>query len=370
MVVVDDGSADPDRTAEVARAAGGHVVRLAANAGPAAARNAGLAAVATPLVAMVDSDCTTEPGWWQPLVAHFADPEVAAVAPRVRPAQGGTRWWDRYDAARGPLDRGARPGTVRPGGRIPFVPTAALVVRTAALGRPCFDEDLRGGEDVDLVWRLVAAGWTVRYVPEVVVGHDGPGGWRPALARRFFYGTTAGPLARRHPGDLAPAALAAPTAAAWTLALAGQPLLGLSVVGWSVAVLAARLRTVVRHPRTEAARIAGLGSLQAGGPALGGLFRVWGPLLVAGLAWRRTRRLALLALVVPPLGDWRRSRPPLDPLRYGVAHVADDLAYGAGVWWGCLQARTLRPLLPSLVFRSSRWRRGSVGRDPGGAAGG
>src|SRR3546814_9526624 len=35
-----------------------------------------------------------------------------------------------------------------------------------------FAEDLRVGEDVDLVWRLVAAENRVRYEPAVTAGHD------------------------------------------------------------------------------------------------------------------------------------------------------------------------------------------------------
>ena len=42
-----------------------------------------------------------------------------------------------------------------------------------------FDADLRVGEDVDLVWRLVDAGWSVRYQPSVTVFHREP----PVLGR-------------------------------------------------------------------------------------------------------------------------------------------------------------------------------------------
>ena len=82
---------------------------------------------------------------------------------------------------------------MRPGSRIPFVPSAALLVRTdVALGPDLFDPALRGGEDVDLVWRLGEAGWDVRYVPASTVAHEGPATLEDFLARRAFYGTTAG----------------------------------------------------------------------------------------------------------------------------------------------------------------------------------
>ena len=42
------------------------------------------------------------------------------------------------------------------------------------VGTPRYDPGLRGGEDVDLVWRLGQAGWDVRYVPAGTVEHGGP----------------------------------------------------------------------------------------------------------------------------------------------------------------------------------------------------
>ena len=126
--------------------------------GPAAARNSGLAEVATPLVVFVDSDCAVRPGWLEELVAVFVDPRVGLAAPRVV-ATGGLGPLAAYDRVRSPLDLGPDEAVVRPGSTVPFVPSAALAARAEvvrALGG--FDEDLRVGEDVDLVWRAVAVG--------------------------------------------------------------------------------------------------------------------------------------------------------------------------------------------------------------------
>ena len=88
-IVVDDASADAGATKEIAERHGAAFVGLAINVGPAAARNAGLAAVHSALVAFVDSDCVPSDGWLAPLLGHFDDPVVAAVAPRIVP---GRRW--------------------------------------------------------------------------------------------------------------------------------------------------------------------------------------------------------------------------------------------------------------------------------------
>jgi mycofactocin glycosyltransferase len=60
-------------------------------------------------------------------------------------------------------------------------------------------------------------------------------------------------------------------------------------------------------------------------------------------------------LAVPALHDAMGHRGTLTPARYVAARVADDLAYGAGVWKGCWQSRTLAPLTPHIALRSRTW---------------
>jgi len=240
------------------------------------------------------------------------------------------------------------------------VPSATLLVRREAVGDNVFDPELRGGEDVDLVWRLVDAGWDVRYEPDATVQHDGPsrvGSW---LGRRAFYGTTAGPLARRHPPSLAPLQASAWSAGVWALAGARRPFLAAGMLAASVLVLARRLNGLVEEPISVATQIAAGGTVKSALPALHGLARAWSPALVLGLCWPRTRRGAALALLGPALGDWFTDQADLDPIRYAGLHVADDVAYGMGLWLGCFNARTLAPLLPRVVFRARIWSSASL----------
>jgi mycofactocin glycosyltransferase len=367
-VVVDDASSDPARTRAVAEQAGAKVIALPANVGPSAARNAGLAWSDTALVVFIDSDCVPDDGWLEPLLAHFNDPMVAAVAPRIVPVTvDPPTAVTRYEAVRSSLDRGSTPGLVRPMSPIPYVPSATLMIRRDAVPVVLFDPRLRGGEDVDLVWRLVQAGWDVRYEPEATVRHDGPrtlGAW---LDRRAFYGSTAGPLARRHPGSLAPLHTSAWTAAVWVLVAVRRPFPAAGVLAASILVLARRLSGLVDEPAKVAAQIAGSGTAKSALPALSGLTRAWSPALVLALCWRKTRRAAALALLAPAASDWVAERGGLDPIRYGALHVADDLAYGGGVWLGCLRARTLAPLLPRVEFRARIWSSRSLRTQLGGA---
>jgi hypothetical protein len=111
----------------------------------------------------------------------------------------------------------------------------------------------------------------------------------------------------------------------------------------------------VRQPVKVAGQIAGGGTARAALPALSGVTRAWSPALVAGLLSRRTRGAAALALLAPAVRDWAGEPGDLDPVRYACLHVADDVAYGSGVWAGCLQQRTVRPLVPRLAWRSRVW---------------
>ena len=365
-VVVDDASRQADAIGQVAEHHGAQLVALADNVGPSGARNAGLATVRSALVAFVDSDCAPSDGWLEPLLSHFDDPLVAAVAPRIVAAgvEAGPTL-SRYEATRSPLDRGTRPSLVRPRGPVPFVPSATLVMRSdLATGPDLFDPALRGGEDVDLVWRLGEAGWDVRYEPTSTVRHHGAATLGRFLARQAFYGSTAGALARRHPGAVPPAELSVWTFAACVLALARRPWLAIGTVAVSVALLARRLSGLVDRPGAVAARVAGGGTACGAVATLGGLSRVWSPALALALAFRRTRRIATAGLLLPALADWVSGHRTLDPVRYAALHVADDTAYGMGVWAGCLRARVIEPLLPRVVRSASPWSGRALRADP------
>jgi mycofactocin system glycosyltransferase len=365
VLVVDDGSRDPAAVAAVARDAGAGCLHRPVNGGPAAARNTGLAAVQTPLVAFLDSDCVPAPGWLDGLLPHFADPVVAAVAPRIVPYEpnGATGraagWLARYEGFSSTLDMGAVPSIVRPGAKVSYVPGAALVLRTGpARAAGGFAEHLPVGEDVDFVWRLAGHGWQVRYEPAAAVAHQHRvrlGSW---FARRMDYGTSAAPLELRHPGTLPAVAMSGWTAAAWAAVAAGPPPAGpaggLAITATATALLARRLAPLTGDQTWPvAARLAAGGTVAAGRLLGSTLTRAWWPLaLPAAVAVPRLRvPLAALALTPPVLG-WAERRPPMDPVRYVSARLLDDVAYSLGVWRGCLRHRTARPLLPKLTWRA------------------
>ena len=351
IIVVDDGSHSP-AVGEVTAAHGATSVRHEANRGPAAARNTGLREVSTPLVAFVDADCVVTPGWLETLTGHFDDPRVAAVAPRISPRISTTGLLARYEAARSALDMGPRPELVTHGAALAYLPSAALVVRRECLADDRFDERLRVGEDVDLVWRLIGDGHLVRYEPAAVVTHEirtAPVRWAGRIAD---YGSSAAELDRRHPGRLAPARLSVFNVAAAALLLTRHPVAGLAAIGAAAARLAATLRASSVDLGAVPPVVAK--TLLSDADSAGHLLRrEWWPigwLALAGVRRSWLARAAVAVMLLAPVRDWLTRRPDVDLPRYLALRLAEDAAYGSGVITGAVRSRRPRVLLPRLRF--------------------
>jgi len=360
VIVVDDGSADPGALRAVVDRVGARVLRHDTPRGPAAARNAGLATASTPLVAFLDSDVLPTPGWLEPLLAHLADPAVGLVAPRIvalPPPRGWSSqspvsgWLGRYEAVRSSLDLGPDAAVIVPRTRVAYVPSAAMLVRRTAAGAG-FDDAMHVAEDVDLVLRLHLAGWRMRYEPTSRVAHDHRTSLRAWWLRKAYYGTGAAPLALRHHRAVPPMVLSPWAAAVAAALLARRPLVAAAAGVWAVQRLAPQLPELSR-PWLTAARIIGLGAVGAVGQTADAVTRHYWP--VAALACvvsPRARRTVTAVALAEGVVDWVRHRdrdPAARPglLGHLVAHRLDDLAYGAGLWWGAVRHHTLEPLRPT-----------------------
>ena len=128
-----------------------------AQAGPAAARNIGVAAAAGDALAFCDADDLVAPGWLDACVEALAGADVVAGA------------FD-FGALNG--DRAAVPMEYYTS-HFDFLPAglgANLAVRTAAFRQVGgFDQTLRAGEDIDLCWRLQLQGHRFASAPRAVV---------------------------------------------------------------------------------------------------------------------------------------------------------------------------------------------------------
>ncbi len=154
IIFVDDGSTDD--TIEIVEQFPVRLVRGAAR-GPGAARNLGWRVAENPLIWFVDSDCVCEPDALEHLLPHMQSPEVGAVS--------GSYGNMRPDSLLACLiheeiiDRHRRMPT-----RVDFLATFNVVYRREALERVGgFDERFLKGQDAELSWRVMEAGYGLHF---------------------------------------------------------------------------------------------------------------------------------------------------------------------------------------------------------------
>ncbi len=364
VTVVDDASprGDASRIAEIARRHGARLIVRTHNGGPGAARTTGYAAGTQPFVAFVDADVAPSADWVQRLRPFFADPVVAAVGPRVLPEVTGASPIELYEQTRSELDMGSAPSRVVAGVPAGWLPSAAMMVRRSAiLGAP-FEAGLRIGEDVDLIWRLDEAGWTVRYVPEVVCLHQVRNSLREFSARRAGYGSSAADLERRHPRRLIPAQPTFHGLAVLAALATRRPWLAAGVTALE---FARQLRVLgSRVPASVAAEMTGRTILSDWHWTGHVLRRDWWPVgLLVALASTRSKiaRGLLGAMAWEPVRDHLLSPTRLGPARSLALRALDDTSYGTGVIRNAFRRRVFNVVAPRVTFAS--WR--PAARRPG-----
>jgi len=352
ITVVDDGNQPP-----IPQLDGIVVLRHDQTAGPGAARNTGWRSLSDALlneasiVVFLDGGVITpesasgETCWLDQLAGHFVDHEVAAVAPRVASTPGPTTI-ERYEMAFSPLDLGPTPSLVGPGRLVSYVPTACLVMRFDDLEKAGgFDETLRYGEDVDLVWRL-SENSQIRYDPSVTVHHGPRTSLRAVARQRFHYATAAAALNVRHPDASAPWRGSLVAVAGVALVSFGRPLAGVAI-GFAPAKLLADQLRQTSTPIATSFRLLAAGHQWALRSFAEGMGRSWSGIALA-IAMVPAFRTASLAWMIT---GWMRRVTTTRSLRLLALGIVDDTAYGAGAIAGAVRYRSVRSLLPSI----SRW---------------
>ncbi len=149
--------------------------------GLVAARNAGLDAIETDLVAFIDDDTVVPPDWASRIVAHFAaDPRLGALGGRDR-CHDGTGFDDRRAE---PVGRVQWFGRLIGNHHLGFGPPreaewlkgANMIYRRVAVGTLRFSSDLRGrsaqpADDIAFSLAVTRSGWRTLYDPAVTLDH-------------------------------------------------------------------------------------------------------------------------------------------------------------------------------------------------------
>lgn len=341
VLVVDDGSRDD--SARLAEQAGAVVLRNTRTPGPAGARNTGLRAASTDLVALVDVDCVVARDWLDHLACLFVDPALALAAPRVTSIPGYSAI-AAYERVCSPLDLGPNSGLVGPGRRLPYVPAAALLARREALlAVEGFSEELLVGEDVDLVLRLVKRGWRVRYVPQSAVSHYPRTSAMALMRQRAQYGKSAVVLDRHHPGAVSPLRVTPGTASIWASWLAAGPF-G-AAVAFAASLARAPVPLTTRQERRVITRLVMRGHIHASRHLARVIVREWLPVTVlTACRSRGARRLGLAAYAIDVLASYDRRRSP-HPIAHASIRLLDSVGYAAGLWAAAVRTRAPGALL-------------------------
>lgn len=349
VIVVDDCSQEPIVVP------GATVIRHDSNKGPGAARNTGLANVATPFVAFVDDDALINEEKIRLLAAQMNDPRVVLVAPRINSTDN-NRLTGEYEAHHSPLTMGEHPTVIRPLSRVSYVPAAVIVCRTEAIRQANgFNEAMRLGEDVDLVWRLAAQGHLCRYEPTITCEHETRLTVRELLKQRFGYGTSAAALSQQHRTAVTPLranvilllpALALIFGYIWIF----LPLLPF-VYAWYWITLRRSGLSLLQRTRLTTRGLWSTIRLLASAVS-----RAWWPIFFVLSFFSFSAGFALFAsALTPPIYGLMRYKPQR-LLGYIALRVLDGLAYGTGVWVGAFRHRSLRCLMPIVTGSALRLR--------------
>jgi hypothetical protein len=187
------------------------------------ARNAGARAAGNPWILFMDADCVPAPGLLDVYFGQPIDDRVGVLAGSILGDGGERTLLARYVRSRGFFDQSS--GLHTHGGG---AATANLLVRRAAYeAEGGFAEGIRSGGDVDLSWRLQAAGWKLERRVDAVVHHRHRGGLVPLLRAVARYGAGSRWLNDRRPGASPrwplPRALAGAARDFISLSLRGRP---------------------------------------------------------------------------------------------------------------------------------------------------
>jgi mycofactocin glycosyltransferase len=351
IIVVDDGSSDDSPM--VARELGAVVVSSGGiGRGPAAARNVGVSMAHGEILAFIDSDCCASKEWLCELMSAFADPAMAAVGGQVD-GMCSESAVDRYESVMSSLSLGSRMRSGNRGNDTFYLPSCNLLVRSNAFSQAGgFDESMHVGEDVDLTWRLRDSGWTISYLPAGNVLHEHRSSIRSFMSRRFDYGTSEGMLQLLHPQRRKQMVI--PPLLATVLALLiAAPFISLWLLLLAVSVLMADV-AAVRIAFSRRNLPLGLRALTAGRlRSLGSLayylsFHVvryyslplcFAALIVPGF-WASF--LPVLVFGCAARVDYAIRKPPLSFAIFSGIYLLEHIAYGSGVFWGCVNVKCFR----------------------------
>lgn len=165
ITVVDNKSRD--NTASILHDFGNRITLLTEpTRGPSAARNLGILSGSSEIIAFIDADCVADPNWLKSLVGVLRDDAVGMVGGRILAKS-------RHDPVRKFGERIHDHQKAIERFEPPYIISMNSAMRRQVLTKVgLYDREFLRAEDVDLSWRILAAGYVLRYAADAIVYHD------------------------------------------------------------------------------------------------------------------------------------------------------------------------------------------------------
>jgi GT2 family glycosyltransferase len=149
------------------------------------ARNTGVKASKGKIIVFIDANCIPQTSWLtnlvEPIINDREDIVAGATISQGKETTHDQSYKDNHDKL-----------------YIDECPTINLAFKKdlfTSIGE--FDERFDYGSDVDFSWRVIDAGYKIRYQPDALISHDW-GGSKQELRRSFLYGKARARLYRKH----------------------------------------------------------------------------------------------------------------------------------------------------------------------------
>lgn len=199
FILVDDGSTDG--TEGIAQAFPEVIYHGQPNQGLSVARNTGAKLATGEIVVYTDDDCEVDEDWLRYLVRSMHDQGVEAIGgPNITPESDG---WVAKCVAVSP----GNPSHVMLNDQhAEHVPGCNMAFRRETLlGLGGFDDQFRqAGDDVDICWRFMDAGYKIGYAPGAMVWHHRRATVRAYIGQQKGYGRSEAMVHFKHPRRFGP----------------------------------------------------------------------------------------------------------------------------------------------------------------------
>jgi mycofactocin system glycosyltransferase len=357
VIVVDDGSTDS--TAQVIQTFKIKAIHLTHTRGASACRNLAVKEAKGELMGFTDSDCVAHPNWLKELVPYFEEEKVGIVGGYVSNFYYRSAL-DRYEDTKSSLNMGRHPFGAEDGkSSTAYVPSCNLIIRKKAfLEAGGFREDLNVGEDVDLCWRVRKLGYHLLYLPQGEVKHKHRNDVMPMLKRRFDYGTSEAILYSRHRDKRKMLYLPTPYSVFYTSICLGMilqyPLFFVFASGillidfFRKQAKIKKNRLGVRSSKVFSAVLRSHFSFSYHSSSY--LVRYYLIFFIAlSFLYAKMWVFLLFLLIFSAIVDFSIKGPNVNFFYFFIFYVMDQLAYQAGVFWGCVVKKNFMPYVPIIL---------------------